>query len=105
MVTGKMVNALNRALAVASDLEDADRSVFEEKLTELEGLRKTTRGIISSATAARNETLGYERGNKTFNRGKRLAIGAIDEHVRLLGLTEPALETASNDLKKILALL
>lgn len=104
LVTTKMLSALARALAVASDLESADRLTFEEKLGDIHGLRQITAQTVVSATAVRGEILGYARGTTSFNRGKRLTLGAIDEHVRLLQATDAGMAKAEEDLRKVLTL-
>jgi hypothetical protein len=105
VVTSKMLNALTRSSAVASDIESADRSSFELRLSELSGLRETIQKTISSASTCRNEIATYSRGSTAFNRGKRLALAGIDDHVHKLSLIADAMAYAESELLRILDLL
>lgn len=104
MVVTKMGNALARASAIASDIELADRGIFEAKLEELKGVHALLLTTISTATGARDATAKYPRASTIFNRGKRLAVGAIDDNIGQLSQCAAAIERAQNDLEKILSL-
>jgi hypothetical protein len=105
VVTSQMLNALTRSLAVASDTEFAERTSFEQKLSELRDLQALLQSTISNASACREQMATYPRGSTVFNRGKRLALAAIDDHVHQLSRMAEVMKAAESDLQGVLALL
>jgi hypothetical protein len=105
VITTKMLDALTRFSALASDFEGANRSIFEQRLSELQGSSKQYTTTIALATEFRAEIARSPRGSTAFNRGRRLALAAFDEHVRQISLIRDALAAAETDLQKVIQLL
>ncbi len=99
-----MLRALSRASAVASDFEPATREMFEDKLGQVKNIRALLETTMTSAAAARDQTAAYPRGSSRFNRGKRLAVAAIDENIGQLSRCAGEFQAAENVLGKILRL-
>lgn len=104
VLSSNMLRSLARASAVASDIELATKAIFEEKLGQLRNTRALIETTMSSAAEARNLTARYRRGSSTFNRGKRFAVGAIDENIQQLARCAEAFRRAEEAHQKILTL-
>ena len=105
VITDKMLDALTRSSAVASDFEGVDRSIFEQRLAEVQGIRGMFATTIEKASVCRGQIARYPRGSTTFNRGRRLALAGIEEHIGQISRIRESLAAAESDLMKVIALL
>lgn len=74
----RMLDALSRAAAVASDIEFAEASMFDTKIDEILDYRKALSDVAQSALKTVESVRALPRGTTKFNRGRRLAIASLE---------------------------
>ena len=83
VTTTRMLDTLSRAAAVASDIEIAESSMFEQKIQELHSFREALSSTGEGAAKTREAVLALPRGTTEFNKGRRLAVVAFDSFAQM----------------------
>lgn len=81
VATSKMLNALSRAYVIFSDVEGATPEMLLPKINELRSVRQRFVGLIDRADRVKAALMDRPRGPTDLNRGRRLAVGALDQFV------------------------
>lgn len=101
----RMLDALSRASAVASDIELADAEMFEGKLGDLHTYRETLMATAESVNAVGESVRGVQRGPAFLNRSRRLAIAALQKLERVVEGHLSEIERHEQHVREVMTLL
>lgn len=101
----RLLDALSRAAAVASDIEFADEKLFLGKLAELSGYGENLFQAMEGARETRDEVRVLKRGSVKLNRSRRLSFSALDEFARMAESQLPEVKRHEEHLRTVISLL
>lgn len=105
LLTSKMLDALSRASAAASDYEGVTPEMFERKISGLQSMREALEQSLRSAGGVRDAIREWPRGTNEFNRGRRLALGALDNYLAEVERKIQDTRTREERIRKLVELL
>lgn len=104
LTTTRMLDALSRASSVASDIVLAEPAMFQQKINELHDFRSALAGTGKGALEICKAVRAVPRGTTELNRGRRLAIAALEAFAEAVERQLGEVDRHESHLKKIIAL-